>query len=110
VVAARSRIEPRERRKLPSFLAQLELASKRDLRRIQQGKRLDFTWKWDHETVEQVLVRLNLEPTQNGGTKLTLHHGVYPANPEGKKNRDEHIEGWTYFLGKLREATDQLKS
>jgi uncharacterized protein YndB with AHSA1/START domain len=54
------------------------------------GKELDFTRKWDHETVEPVLVRLNFEPTQNGGTKLTLHHGVYPANPEGKENRDAH--------------------
>jgi hypothetical protein len=42
-----------------------------------------------------------------GGTKLTLQHGVYPANPEGKKIRDEHVEGWMYFLGKLREETEE---
>jgi len=67
-----------------------------------RGKELGFTWKWDHERVEPVLVRLNFEPTRSGGTKLILQHGAYPANPEGKKIRDEHIEGWMYFLGKLR--------
>jgi hypothetical protein len=52
-------------------------------------------------------VRLNFEPTRSDGTKFTLQHGVYPANNEGKKIRDEHIEGWMYFLGKLREEIEE---
>ena len=68
-----------------------------------RGKRLGFTWKWDHEAIDVTRVTLLFEALANGGTKLTLHHEGYSKNPEAKKTRDEHIEGWTFFLGKLQE-------
>ena len=67
------------------------------------GKRLGFTWKWDHEPVDATRVTLLFQPNPNGGTRLTLRHEGYSKNSESKKIRDEHIEGWTFFLGKLLE-------
>lgn len=72
---------------------------------FEKGKKLGFTWKWDHEQVDETRVTVMLEPLEKNGTKLTLHHEGYSKNAEGKKVRDEHVEGWTFFLGKLQEAT-----
>ena len=68
-----------------------------------RGKTLGFTWKWDHESIDVTRVTLLFHSMPNGGTKLTLLHGGYAKNSEAKKTRDEHIEGWTFFLRKLQE-------
>lgn len=71
---------------------------------FEKGKKLGFTWKWDHEQVDETRVTVMLEPLQKNGTKLTLQHEGYSKSAEGKKVRDEHVEGWTFFLGKLQET------
>jgi len=68
-----------------------------------RGKALGFTWKWDHESVDVTRVTLLFDSMPNGGTSLTLHHEGYSKNAEGKGTRDEHLEGWKFFLGKLQE-------
>ena len=68
-----------------------------------RGKTLGFTWKWDHEPIDATRVTLLFEAKSDGGTRLTLRHEGYSKNSESKKIRNEHIEGWTFFLGKLQE-------
>ncbi len=68
-----------------------------------RGKTLGFTWKWDHEAIDVTRVTVLFRPMPNGGTELTLHHEGYSKSSEAKKTRDEHIEGWTFFLRKLQE-------
>ncbi len=75
-----------------------------------RGKTLGFTWKWDHESIDVTRVTLLFHPMPNGGTKLTLLHEGYSKNSEAKKTRDEHIEGWTFFLRKLQEQGQEPKS
>ena len=48
-------------------------------------------------------VTLLFHSIPDGGTKLTLQHEGYSKNSEAKKTRDEHVEGWTFFLRKLQE-------
>lgn len=73
-----------------------------------RGMSLAFTWKWDHEMVDVTQVRITFEHLPGRGTKLTLHHGNYPETAEGEKIRNEHVEGWMYFLGKLQEQTGRV--
>ena len=70
-----------------------------------RGKTLGFTWKWDHEPIDTTRVTILFQPIPNGGTRLTLHHEGYSKNSEAKRIRDEHVEGWTFFLGKLQEQS-----
>ncbi len=70
---------------------------------FKRGEKLGFTWKWDHESVNETRVTLSFASLPNGGTKLTLQHEGYAKNAEERKTRDEHIEGWMFFLGKLQE-------
>jgi uncharacterized protein YndB with AHSA1/START domain len=70
-----------------------------------RGKRLGFTWKWDHEPIDATRVTLLFQPIPHGGTRLTLHHEGYSKNSKTRVIRDEHIEGWTFFLGRLQEQS-----
>ena len=72
---------------------------------LTRGKTLGFTWKWDHEPVDVTRVAVLFQSVPEGGTRLTLHHEGYSKNSEAKKIRDEHIEGWTFFLRKLQEQS-----
>jgi uncharacterized protein YndB with AHSA1/START domain len=72
------------------------------------GRRLGFTWSWEHEPeapVTEVLLELGSLP--GGGTDLTLTHQTYDASPGGQEMRMGHLEGWTHFLGRLHEVTDK---
>lgn len=76
-----------------------------------KGKELGFTWQWDHESIDQTQVRLTFEPMSgDSGTRLILHHGNYADNAEGKKIREDHAEGWVYFLGRLQEELGHFVS
>ena len=70
---------------------------------FERGRTLGFTWKWDHESIDMTRVTLLFQSIQNRGTRLTLQHEGYSKNSEAKKTRDEHVEGWTFFLRKLQE-------
>ena len=66
-----------------------------------RGKTLAFTWKRDHEPIDETRVTVLFQSIPDMGTRLTLHHEIYSKNSEAKKIRD--IEGWTFFLPKLQE-------
>ncbi len=80
------------------------------LTEFERGHRLEFSWKWDHERIDQTHVKVQFDPTSRGGTRLTLHHGNYGKDEEGRKIRGEHVEGWMYFLGKLQELLETNQS
>ncbi|HEX2622529.1 MAG TPA: SRPBCC domain-containing protein [Phototrophicaceae bacterium] len=66
---------------------------------FEPGQRLNFTWKWDHETDRpERLVQIILN-AENDGTRLLLTHGIY--TPGDTEERQEHQEGWAYFLDNL---------
>jgi uncharacterized protein YndB with AHSA1/START domain len=63
------------------------------------GKRLAFTWHWDHEPdVPARMVEIDLSP-DGRGTALTLIHGYYAAGDADE--RQGHADGWAYFLEQL---------
>ena len=74
-----------------------------------RGKELGLTWKWDHESTDVTRVTLKFEPIPAGGTRLTLRHGRYSEDETGKKMRNDHVEGWMYFLKKLQEQHGQAR-
>lgn len=71
---------------------------------VEPGKRLAFTWHWDHDPAEmpERRVEVGFEPLGAGGTKLTIRHGSYTDSPRDDEERAGHLEGWTYFLGRLQ--------
>ena len=72
---------------------------------FKRGEKLGFTWKWDHESVNETRVTLSFVSVPQNGTRLTLQHEGYAKTKEDRKIRDEHIQGWMFFLGKLQEMT-----
>lgn len=70
------------------------------------GQRLAFSWGWEHEAgspERQVVV--DFEP-RDEDTLLTVTHGPYGEN-EAEAERQEHLEGWQHFLGRLEAARRQ---
>jgi uncharacterized protein YndB with AHSA1/START domain len=64
-----------------------------------RGERLVFTWRWDHEPETPArMVEIDFVP-ESSGTNITLTHGFYAAGDADE--RQGHIDGWLYFLGKL---------
>lgn len=72
---------------------------------FKRGEKLGFTWKWDHESVSTTRVTVSFASLQQSGARLTLQHEGFAKNKEDRKIRDEQIEGWMFFLGKLQETT-----
>lgn len=71
------------------------------------GESLAYSWAWDHEpdqTVREVTIAFG-PPGEAAayGTQIDLTHGPYGAGEDEAKERQGHVEGWTYFLGRLRE-------
>jgi uncharacterized protein YndB with AHSA1/START domain len=63
------------------------------------GERLAFTWHWDHEPDKPArLVEIDFIPGDFGAS-LKLTHSVYA--PDDTAERQEHLEGWLYFLEQL---------
>jgi uncharacterized protein YndB with AHSA1/START domain len=66
------------------------------------GRALAFTWAWDHEPeVPETSVAIAFAPTNTSGTGLTIEHGPYSDSEQDQKQRDGHVEGWTYFISRL---------
>ncbi len=67
---------------------------------VVRGKRLAFSWTWEHENYEQQVV-VDLE-RRDEDTLLTVTHGPYSA----KGDEAEGLEGWTHFLGRLKRSLE----
>ncbi len=65
------------------------------------GRRLAYTWAWDHEPqLPTRLVEFTLSP-HGEGTAVHLTHGAYGDTDVEQADRTSHLEGWQYFLGRL---------
>jgi uncharacterized protein YndB with AHSA1/START domain len=72
------------------------------------GQRLSFTWQWTHEPEAQREVTLSFSGLPEGGTWLTIVHGLYGPSDQDQDQRRGHREGWIHFcmrLAGLREGT-----
>lgn len=70
---------------------------------VEPGSRLAFTWRWDHEPDKSArMVEVLFDAVGDLGTQLTVTHGTYTG--ADREERDGHLEGWTYFLTRLRDA------
>lgn len=73
---------------------------------FEPGKRLAFTWKWDHEPdlpTREVDVRFEAAP--DGSTILTVTHGHYSDSEVDQEDRQSHLDGWMHFLAQLHAQT-----
>ena len=65
------------------------------------GRRLAYTWAWDHEPqLPTRLVEFVLSP-QGEGTAVHLTHGTYGDADIEQADRTSHLEGWQFFFGRL---------
>jgi uncharacterized protein YndB with AHSA1/START domain len=72
---------------------------------FEPGQALGFTWQWDHLTeLPARFVAVQMQPSE-GGTLMTLTHGMYTDSAAEQADRQSHIDGWTYFLGRLHTRT-----
>jgi uncharacterized protein YndB with AHSA1/START domain len=73
---------------------------------FEPGRNLAFTWKWDHEPADAPprTVTVTFTPDQRDDERvtLTLRHAPYGDSQAEQDVRNGHLEGWTYFLGKLQ--------
>ena len=68
---------------------------------FEPGRRLGFTWRWDHEPdLPTRQVDLVIEPA-GAGSRLIITHGRYDERQRDQDDRQSHLDGWTYFLGQL---------
>jgi uncharacterized protein YndB with AHSA1/START domain len=69
---------------------------------FEPGARLAYTWRWDHDPGDaETIVSIRFDALPAGGIFLTLTHGPYPDTEAGRSRRQEHLDGWMYFLGRL---------
>jgi uncharacterized protein YndB with AHSA1/START domain len=74
-----------------------------EYREIAPPSRLVFTWHWDHEPADHVMV-VTLEFTDHGrGTELVLTHEGF--RNEGERNG--HEQGWHGLFAKLETVVEQ---
>ena len=64
-----------------------------------KGRRLSFTWSWDHDDIDTT-VTIEFLPAE-GGTGIRIAHAYVFAD-----EREGYVEGWLHFLGRLREIHD----
>lgn len=65
------------------------------------GKRLSFTWKWDHDKDDRTLVGVSFRRNDKAQGGLTLTHSGHSAIPRSEEILQSHLDGWSFFLGKL---------
>ena len=69
---------------------------------LEPGQRLVFSWHWEHEAQEQRVVA-DFE-RRDKDTLLTVTQGPYGVGEAGERERRSQLEGWSYFLGRLKTA------
>jgi uncharacterized protein YndB with AHSA1/START domain len=70
---------------------------------FERGKKLIFTWKWDHEPdLPERTVTVTFAPL-DGITVISVEHGTYTDSEVDQKDRQSHIDGWNHFLEQLQQ-------
>ncbi len=52
------------------------------------------------------VVTITLTP-EAGGTRLRLVHSGWPGGEAGRKHRDSHPGGWSFFIGNLASVLEE---
>lgn len=74
-----------------------------DIVEYEPGQKLSYTWQWEHEPdLPQRLVEIELEP-DGDGSRLRITQGTYSDSEVDQTDRQSHIDGWAFFLGRLQE-------
>ena len=73
---------------------------------FEPGKKLAFSWQWDHHPVREDVI-VTFEPLEEQGTTLTIVHGPYDDSKQSQEDRQGHIGGWLYFLARLQNLAEK---
>lgn len=66
------------------------------------GRRLSYTWQWIHQPeLPARVVTIDIKPLASG-TSLKVTQQVYGTSAVEQDDRQGHIDGWIYFLGRLQ--------
>ena len=75
---------------------------------FEPGERLGYTWNWAHQPdLSTRIVTIDFEPLATG-SKVIVQHGIYGDSAVEQEDRQGHIDGWVYFLGRLQELNPAL--
>lgn len=80
----------------PKFMLRSEIKA------VEPGKSLTFTWKWDGTSEPDRTVELSFEARKGGGCIVNINHGPYGDDKEEQLARDSVKQGWIFFGNKLR--------
>jgi uncharacterized protein YndB with AHSA1/START domain len=74
------------------------------------NKKVSYTWQLkDMPEFPETVVTWELEEIDHHKTKIELVHSGFTGKEGGKLSSKEHDQGWTYFLGRLKEYSEKMK-
>jgi uncharacterized protein YndB with AHSA1/START domain len=74
------------------------------------NKKVSYTWQLkDMPEFPETVVTWELEEIDHHKTKIELVHSGFTGKEGGKLSSKEHDQGWTYFLGRLKEYNEKMK-
>jgi uncharacterized protein YndB with AHSA1/START domain len=74
------------------------------------NKKVSYTWRLkDKPDFPETVVTWELEEIEPHKTKVELVHSGFTGKERGKLSSKEHDQGWSYFLGRLKEYSEKLK-
>jgi uncharacterized protein YndB with AHSA1/START domain len=74
------------------------------------NKKVSYTWQLkDTPDFPETVVTWELEEIEPHKTKVELVHSGFTGKERGKLSSKEHDQGWSYFLGRLKEYSEKLK-
>jgi uncharacterized protein YndB with AHSA1/START domain len=85
--------------------------------RVEQGRALGFTWRWDHEPdMPERIVEISFEPVGEAGeageqdaTSVTVTQTAFADTPAEQADQQSHRHGWMHFLGRLAETLSEAR-
>jgi uncharacterized protein YndB with AHSA1/START domain len=77
--------------------------------RVEPGRSLEFTWTWEHEPEVTKQVRVAFRPAESG-TEVEVEHGPYTPSRRDAELRQEHLDGWMYFLGRMSDEAGAARA
>jgi uncharacterized protein YndB with AHSA1/START domain len=80
------------------FFAGPDVTLRGRYRRIDPGKQLAFTWKWDHEDLPPRLVDVIFKPSPRGCVVDITH------DAGSDDEASDYTNGWRHFLGRLNKV------
>jgi uncharacterized protein YndB with AHSA1/START domain len=73
-----------------------------------QDKKVSYTWQLkDTPEFPETTVSWELEEIDTHKTKVELVHSGFTGREEGKLSSKEHDQGWSFFLGRLKEYCEK---